>query len=226
MSRSGESVHQPSMDSADGTFVNVRIGSVQIAQRFRETVMPRFEDKPFVARAGSERPIYRKSKLEGHIESWRWRRIAVNLDSRQIVKRVSASSNQLDNSLEPSFRARNFNCRSRSQSERAQASHKGQIETLVTIVVRNVEECGLLLSARAHRASALKKGHASELAFLLRLRFTPLVGEFRDSFEPFPLISLARAFRRRSRVFEIPYVSAKSSAVGNGVVITTRFRMT
>lgn len=202
--------------------MNVGIGSVQIAQRFRESVRLGFENKPFMVGAGSERPIDRKSQLKWHVESRSWRRIAVKLDSRKIVKRVSASLNEFDDSLKAPFRARNLNCRSGSQSERAQTSDKGQIETLVAVVVRNVEECGFLLGARAHRASALKQGHARALDFFLR--FT-VVGEFRVFFEPSPLISFARAFSRRSRVFDIPYVSARSSAVGNGVVMTTCFRI-
>ena len=111
----------------DGILVNVRIGSVQIAQRFRESVRRGFKDEPFVARAGAERPIDRKSQLEGHIESWRRRRMAVEVDSRQIVKLISAAANQLDDSLEATFRAGNLNCRSWSQSECTQTGNEGQI---------------------------------------------------------------------------------------------------
>src|SRR5580692_5994993 len=127
MSRSRESVHQPSKDSVDCVFVNIRIGSVQIAQRFRESVRRGFENKQFVASAGTERPIDRKSQLEGHIESWRRWRIAVKLDPRQIVKRILSSANQLDDSFEPSFRAENLNCRSWPESECTQTGNEGQI---------------------------------------------------------------------------------------------------
>jgi hypothetical protein len=172
MSRSGESIHQSTKYSLDGTFVNVRVGSVQIAQRFRESVRRGFESKPFVAGARSEGPIDRKSKLEGHLESWSRRRIAVKLDPPQIVKRISASANQVDDSFEPSSRAGNLNCRSGSQSERAQTSHKGQVEILVTVVVRDVEECGLLLSARAHRATSLETGSRSRIRLPFALHWS------------------------------------------------------
>lgn len=226
MGSSGESVHQSAKNSVDCPSVNIRIGSVQIAKRFRESVRTGLEHKPFMPCTGPKRPIDCESKLEGHVEARCCRRVPVKLDPRQVVKRVAAFPNQLNDSLEPSSAAGNLDRRSRSQTESAEAGDKGQIETLVATVIRDVEESRFLPSALGHRALFWDQDRlpeAREITF--PLRFSGLVGDFPDLARPFDLISLARACNRCMRLFEIPYVSAKSSAVGNGVVMTTCFRM-
>ena len=88
------------------------------------------------------------------------------------TNRVSASANQVDDSFESSFRAGNLNCRSGAQSESTQTIHKSQIEILVAVVVRDVEECGLLLSARSHRAISLETGSCSRTRLPLALQLS------------------------------------------------------
>lgn len=80
--------------------------------------------------------------------------MTIKLDSRQIVKRILASSNQLDDSLEPSFRTGNLYSRSRGQPECADPGDERQIKRFVAPVVWNIEECRFLLNALAHRATS------------------------------------------------------------------------
>jgi len=148
-----ESVHQSAKNSLDCAVVNIRVRSVQIAQRFLQAVLPGFEYKPFMLRAGTQRPIDRESKLEGHIEARCHRRVPIRLDPRQIVKGVAAFPNQFDDSLEPAFAAGDLDGRSRSQTESAETSDKCKIKILVVTVVRDVEESRFLPSALGHRAS-------------------------------------------------------------------------
>ena len=148
-----ESVHQSAKNSLDCAVVNIRVRSVQIAQRFLQAVLSGFEYKPFMLRAGTKRPIDRESKLEGHIEARCHRRVPIRLDPRQIVKGVAAFPNQFDDSLEPAFAAGDLDGRSRSQTESAETSDKCKIKILVVTVVRDVEESRFLPSALGHRAS-------------------------------------------------------------------------
>ena len=152
MGSSGESVHQSAKNSLDCAVMNIRVRSVQIAQRFLQAVLPGFEYKPFMLRAGTKRPIDRESKLEGHIEARCYRRVPIKLDPRQVVKGVAAFPNQFDDSLEPPFAAGNLDGRSRSQTESAETSDKCKIKILVVTVVRDVEESRFLPSALGHRA--------------------------------------------------------------------------
>src|SRR5215469_1776496 len=226
MSDSGESVHQSAKNSVYCPFVNIWIRSVQVAQRFRKTVRPGLEHEPFMPRTRAKRPIDCQPKLKGHVEARCWWRVPVKLHSGQVVKRVAAFPNQLDDALEPTFAAGNLNSRARSQTKCAETGDKSQIEIFVVTVVGDVEESGLLPGALAHRALAGNQDRAPEVRkTALLLCFDRLVGDFRDLAAPFDLIFLARASKRRIRVFDIPYVSAKSSAVGNGVVMTTCLRI-
>src|SRR5208283_1474547 len=88
-----------------------------------------------------------------HIEARCYRRVAIKLDPRQIVKGVAAFPNQFDDSLEPAFAAGDLDGRSRSQTESAETSDKCEIKILVVTVVRDVEESRFLPSALGHRAS-------------------------------------------------------------------------
>src|SRR5208282_909224 len=99
-----------------------------------------------------------QAQLEGHIEPRGCGRIAIQLDSRQIVKGIPASPNQLDDSLESSSRTGNLDGRARSQAECAESGDECQVQRLVVPVVRDIEECGFLLSALAHRATSLEPG--------------------------------------------------------------------
>ena len=110
---SGQGVCQSSEDTMRRAVVDVRISSVKVAQRFLESVVSGFEHKPFVFRIGAERPTDCQAQLERHIESRRYRRMTVKLDSRQVVKRISGISNQLDDSLESSSGRGNLDGRSR-----------------------------------------------------------------------------------------------------------------
>ncbi len=205
MGSSGERVHQSAKNSRDCAVMNIRVRSVQVAQRFLQAVLPGFEYKPFMLRAGTKRPIDRESKLERHIEARCYRRVPIKLDPRQVVKGVAAFPNQFDDSLEPPFAAGNLDGCSRSQTESAETSDECKIKILVVAVVRDVEESRFLPSALGHRALFYDRERlpeARELDFLLRFR--TVVGGFPDFAGPSDLISLARACNRRKRVFETP----------------------
>jgi len=66
--------------------MNERVSTIQIAQRFRQAMWNLFEDKPSMRGAGNCCPSYDEPQLEGHIESRRPRHLAIDLDSRKIVK--------------------------------------------------------------------------------------------------------------------------------------------
>ena len=167
MSFSGQSVRQSAKHSVCRTVMDVRIGSIEIAQRFLEPMRFGFEHKPLVLRAGATCPVDRQAQLEGHVESWRCRRITIELDSRQIVKRIFASSNQLDDSFEASLRTGNLDSGARSQAECTETCDERQVKILVASIVWDIEKCGFLLSAFAHRATS----PAELLASCSRVRF-------------------------------------------------------
>src|ERR1700726_3430782 len=87
--------------------------------------------------------------------------MTVKLDSRQVVKRISASSNQHDDSLESSSGRGDLYGRPRSQSERAKAGDECKIERLVLLVVWDIQECGFLPSALSHHAPSLRSGRVA-----------------------------------------------------------------
>src|SRR5271155_2970047 len=128
MNVSCQSVRQSSKDTVCRAVVDMRIGPVKIAQRFLQPVMLGLEHKPLMLRVGAKRPTDCQTKLKGHIESGRCRRVTIKLDSRQIVKRIPAPSNQLDDSLEPSSGGGNLDGRARSQAERAEAGDECKIK--------------------------------------------------------------------------------------------------
>src|ERR1700693_3089791 len=101
-----------------------------------------FEYKPSMRGAGNCCPCYSKSEFEGHVESWRWRLSTIELDSRKIVKRISAAAYQLDDSIEPAVAGWNFESRPRHEAEAAQASNEGEVKRFVSLVVRDVQERG------------------------------------------------------------------------------------
>jgi hypothetical protein len=50
--------------------VNVRIGSVQIAQGTLETIWSRLEDRPLISFVAMRRDCHGETQFEGHVESW------------------------------------------------------------------------------------------------------------------------------------------------------------
>ncbi len=124
------------------TVVDIRIGSVQIAERFCQTMRNSFENKPPMRGAAKCRPCYDEPQLEGHIESRRPWLLAIELDSREIVKRILAAAYQLHDSVEPAVAGWNFKRRARNKTETAQAGNEGEVKRFVAFVVRDVQKRG------------------------------------------------------------------------------------
>lgn len=77
-----ESVAKLTHHPFDSTVMNVRIGSAQIAERFRRTAMNGLEYKPVMRSWPDFRSRDRKAKFKRHIESWRLGRGPIKLNSR------------------------------------------------------------------------------------------------------------------------------------------------
>lgn len=120
--------------------VNVRVRSVYVAQRLFDSVPTGFEDEPFVLPSPQLRPRHGKSKLEGHIESWRRRVPLVQFDPREVVKGVSAASHHVEEAVQSSLATRDLGRRVGNQPEAAQAGDEGKIQILVLLVIRDVDE--------------------------------------------------------------------------------------
>ena|SRR5579862_1447856 len=135
-------IRQGFQDTVRISRMNQWVGTVQITQRFRKAMRDFFKNKPLVRGAANGCPRYSKPQFEGHVESWRWRLSTIELDSREIVKRISATAYQLHDSVEPTLARWNFESGSRHEAEAAQASNEGEVKRFVSLVVWDVQERG------------------------------------------------------------------------------------
>lgn len=117
--------------------VNIRIGSIQVAEGVLQTVRSSFKHEPLMSIRGAVSDRDGKPYLEGHVES---RHAIRELDPAEIVKRVVAGLDQFKNAVEASSMAWNLERRSRAQAEGAEASDECQEEVLIASIVRDVQE--------------------------------------------------------------------------------------
>jgi len=117
--------------------VNIRIGSIQVAEGVLQTVRSSFKHEPLMSIRGAVSDRDGKPYLEGHVES---RHAIRELDPAEIVKRVVADLDQFKNAVEASSMAWNLERRSRAQAEGAEASDECQEEVLIASIVRDVQE--------------------------------------------------------------------------------------
>ena len=82
----------------------------------------------------------REPELEGHIEPWSERRSPIKLHPRKIMDGILARPDQFQNSVQAPRTARDFECGSRDEPERACAADIRPEEPFELRVVGNVEE--------------------------------------------------------------------------------------
>ncbi len=120
--------------------MDIRIGTVKVAQRLVEATPDGFEYEPIVPSSLRLDGRHHQPEFKRHIESGRGRRLPIKLHTREIVKRIPTSLDQAEDAVEPPFAPRNFHGCPWRESESAEPSDKGQIELFVPFVVRNVQE--------------------------------------------------------------------------------------
>jgi hypothetical protein len=85
--------------------MNIRVGSVVVAERLLPPAISGLEDEPGVSRRTQLLLSNRHSELAWHIEPGsRWR-IPVDLQSREVVNGVAAPLDQSKNPIEPGARS-------------------------------------------------------------------------------------------------------------------------
>lgn len=85
--------------------MNIRVASVEVAERLLESAMSGLEDEPGVSRRTQLLPSNRHSEFARHIEPGsRWR-IPVDLHSGEVVDGVAAALDQSKNPLETTLAA-------------------------------------------------------------------------------------------------------------------------
>lgn|ERR1700683_11894 len=95
-------------------------------------------------------PSDRETKLERHIEARCYgRSLTIEFDSGKIVKKISAASDQADDTIEPPSTTRDLDGSAWNKSETAQARYECQIQIFVATVIGDVEESGFLLRERS-----------------------------------------------------------------------------
>lgn len=99
MSSSRQRIGQTSQDPAWCPTMNIGIGAAHVTQGFTHPVVDRFKHEPFVTSALYPGPCHGQAKFKRHIETGGWRRGAVELNARHIVKRVRTATDQPENTL-------------------------------------------------------------------------------------------------------------------------------
>jgi len=80
--------------------MNIRIGSIQVAEGVLQTVRSSFKHEPLMSIRGAVSDRDGKPYLEGHVES---RHAIRELDPAEIVERVVAGLDQFKNAVEASL---------------------------------------------------------------------------------------------------------------------------
>jgi hypothetical protein len=128
--------------------MNIRVASVEVAERLLESAMSGLEDEPGVSRRTQLLPSNRHSEFARHIEPGsRWR-IPVDLHSGEVVDGVAAALDQSKNPLETTLAAGDAEGGSRLKTELAQSDDIGQIETTEPIVIGNIQKNSIWLDWR------------------------------------------------------------------------------
>ena len=95
----------------------------------------RLQHEPFVAASFAENDGH--PQLEWHVKA---RNASAQSNAAEIVKRIPALGQQLEDAPEATLRSGDFNRSTRPQSETAQAGDTSEVKRNVTAVIRDVEE--------------------------------------------------------------------------------------
>ncbi len=104
-------------DPFDCSAVDVGIRSTQITERFCRPAMNCLENEPIVRRRRYFCSGNGKPEFKGHIESWRCGQGPIDLHPRKVVDRIAATTDQIQNLVQPILPTWNFNSRARDQAE-------------------------------------------------------------------------------------------------------------
>jgi hypothetical protein len=107
---------------------------------------PAVKTKAAIARGLCGLTTYGQSQFERHVESRRCRRISVQLHPRQIVHRIRARLDEIDDPVQARLAPRNSECCPRLEAKLDDADYVSQVETLKLRVVGNVQENSFGLS--------------------------------------------------------------------------------
>lgn len=133
-------IAQFAKDSPDGSVVNMRVGSVEVAQGLREPVAHCFHHKPNVPRVAGSFPRNGQPKLEGHVETRSAWRPAVELDSREVVDREAATFYETEDAVQPAFSSRNLQGDARPHAQGLYPADVGEEELFKLLVVGKIQE--------------------------------------------------------------------------------------
>lgn len=122
--------------------------------------MDGFEDEPIVRGEAELCRCNGQTKLEGHVEAGSCGRSAIQLDPRQIVNRITATADQIEDFVQAVLPTGNFNGGMGIESQMDQACNVGEIEAAELPVIRNVEKNGIFGAFRrlcAHEILSFSK---------------------------------------------------------------------
>ena len=128
--------------------MDLQVSAVQIAQGFQGPAALGLADESSVTGAIQFRPGHGKTKLKRHIEPGRVGAVQVQVDAREVVNRIAATSHKVENSIQAPFSAGYAEGGSRLKTELAQSDDIGQIETTEPIVIGNIQKNSIWLDWR------------------------------------------------------------------------------
>lgn len=120
--------------------MDVFVGAGKIAQRLPHAMRPCLEHEPFVPRPLHLLQRHGETELERHVEPGRRGRRRIELDSRKVVERIAATTEEMEDPLQPALTSRDLKGGVRNQRESAQSGQERQKELFVLSVVGKVEE--------------------------------------------------------------------------------------
>lgn len=124
--------------------MNIRICAGKVAQGLGGAAVDGLEDEPIMRSIVDLRGRHSEAQFKRHIEARRTRWGSVQFDSRQIMNRIAAGTNQLQNLFEAIATPRDFERGAGIEPKMDQAGDIGKVEAAKSIVVRDVEEDRIL----------------------------------------------------------------------------------
>ncbi|MFQ5852294.1 MAG: hypothetical protein ACE5JU_17150 [Candidatus Binatia bacterium] len=124
--------------------MDVGICTVKVTEGFVKPTLASFKDKPIMSSAAYFCTCYNKAKFKRHIEARCGRNPPIQFNTRKIVEGITACANKLKDAVKTSRATRNFKGGSWYQAEPTQACNKGKKKRLKLLIVRNIEESGVL----------------------------------------------------------------------------------
>jgi hypothetical protein len=120
--------------------MDIRVGAIQITQRFCESAIPAFVHEPGVFPIPYPLPRHAESEFERHVETWSRRAFPIEFDSRKVVNRKRTVPDQPKNSVQAPASTGNLQGRPRHKPERTNPADVGYTKVLKFIVVGNIQE--------------------------------------------------------------------------------------